>query len=141
MQAPNVPETLSSRVTLRTRWCDEDNQDVLNNAIYMTLFEEGRRAYFDELGQLEDNRFPFLLGQTNVRFLSPGRGGFEVSLELGTTHLGRTSFVQAYRLRGPDGTVWAEAEALLVCYDPSTGASQPMSGAFRAAIAAREGLA
>ncbi len=33
------------------------------------------------------------------------------SLELGTTHLGETSFTQAYRLRGPGGEVWAEAEA------------------------------
>jgi len=139
MNQPQVPEALSTRVTLRTRWCDEDNQAVLNNAIYMTLFEEGRRAYFDALGQLEGNRFPFLLAQTNVRYLRPGTGGVEVELELGTTHLGRTSFVQAYRLRGPDGEVWAEAEALLVCYDPETGSSLPMTDAFRAAIEGREG--
>jgi acyl-CoA thioester hydrolase len=140
MNDPQVPEALSTRVTLRTRWCDEDNQAVLNNAIYMTLFEEGRRAYFDALGLLEGNRFPFLLAQTNVRFLRPGAGGVEVELELGTTHLGRTSFTQAYRLRGPGGEVWAEAEARLVCYDPGTNASCAMAEGFRAAIASREGL-
>ncbi len=140
MEAPNVPETLSSRVTLRTRWCDEDNQAVLNNAVHLTLFEEGRREYFDQLGLIEENRFPFLLAQTKVRFLRPGQGGVAVELELGTTHLGRSSFVQAYRLRGPDQAVWAEAEALLVCYDPATGKSLPMTDAFRAAVAGREGL-
>lgn len=140
MNDPQVPETLSTHVSLRTRWCDEDNQAVLNNAIYMTLFEEGRRAYFDSLGLLEQNRFPFLLAQTNVRFLRPGAGGVEVELELGTTHLGTTSFTQAYRLRGPEGEVWAEAEARLVCYDPATNTSCAMGEGFRAAIAAKEGL-
>ena len=89
---------------------------------------------------LEQNRFPFLLAQTNVRFLRPGRGGVAIELDLGTTRLGRSSFQQAYRVRGPGGTVWAEAEALLVCYDPTTGASRPMTDAFRAALAGREGL-
>ena len=138
MNDPQVPELLSTRVRLRTRWCDEDNQAVLNNAVYMTLFEEGRRAYFEQLGLIEENRFPFLLAQTNVRFLRPGAGGVEVELELGTTHLGTSSFTQAYRLRGPDGEVWAEAEARLVCYDPSTNRSRAMQEAFRAAISARE---
>lgn len=138
MTDPQVPEGLSTRVSLRTRWCDEDNQAVLNNAVYMTLFEEGRRAYFEELGLIEHNRFPFLLAQTNVRFLRPGKGGVEVELELGTTHLGVTSFTQAYRLRGPGGNVWAEAEARLVCYEPTTGKSRRMDGKFRDAVSKRE---
>ena len=31
----------------------------------------------------------------------------------------------------------AEAEAALVCYDPTTGASRPMEDSFRAALARR----
>jgi acyl-CoA thioester hydrolase len=140
MNPPQVPETLGTTVGLRTRWSDEDNQSVLNNAVYLTLFEEGRLAYFTELGLMDGRRFPFLLAQTNVRFVKAGHGGAEVSLEMGTLELGRSSFVQAYRLRGPDGEVWAEAEALLVCYDPQTGRSRPMAPEFRAAIADRDGL-
>lgn len=30
----------------RTLWKDEDAQRVLNNATYLTLFEEARLAYF-----------------------------------------------------------------------------------------------
>lgn len=138
MKPPEVPDTLSTTLTLRTRWSDEDNQSVLNNAVYLTLFEEGRLGYFTGLGLVDARRFPFLLAQTNVRFVSVGHGGVEVSLEMGTLHLGRSSFVQAYRLRGPDGEVWAEAEALLVCYDPRTNRSQEMAPEFRAAIEARE---
>jgi acyl-CoA thioester hydrolase len=126
---------------VRSRWSDEDNQGVLNNAVYLTLFEEARHAYFDRLGLLEENRFPFLLAQSNVRFLRPGRGGVDVAVEVRTVRLGNSSFEQAYRLR-VDGTaeVWAEAEALLVAYDPASGARRPMSAKFRERIASLEGL-
>lgn len=136
MQPPVVPEAPQFTVRARTRWSDEDNQTVLNNAVYMTLFEEARFAFAEATGGLAANRFPFLLAQTNVRFLRPGRGGVEVTVELTTVHVGQSSFRQAYRVRGPGGEVWAEAEAALVCYDPETGASQVMDDTFRARLVA-----
>ena len=141
MQNPEVPADtdLSLRVRMHTRWSDEDNQSVLNNAVYMTLFEEARHAYFTGLGLLDANRFPFVLLQTNVRFLAPGRGGVDVEVALGTTHLGRSSFTQAYRLRecrqdGNPGDVWCEAEAILVAWDRERRSGCPMQEDFRAAI-------
>ncbi|MBK7645525.1 MAG: acyl-CoA thioesterase [Planctomycetes bacterium] len=143
MERPHVPEAsqFRFRVRLRTRWCDEDNQQVLNNAVYLTLFEEARLAYFTQLGFLRANQFPFLLAQTNVVFVALGRGGVEVDLEARTTSLGTTSFTQSYRvLDAARGTVWAQAEARLVIYDPGSGAKRAMEPAFRAAIAGFEGL-
>jgi len=137
MERPTVPVEPQFSVRLRTRWSDEDNQAVLNNAVYMTLFEEARHAFAAATGGLEGNRFPFLLAQTNVRFLRPGRGGCEVSVELSTVYVGTSSFHQAYRVRGPEGEIWAEAEAALVVYDPETGRSRPMDGAFRESLLAR----
>jgi acyl-CoA thioester hydrolase len=114
---------------------------VLNNAIYLTLFEEARLAYFTELGLLRENRFPFLLAQTNVVFLAPGKGGVEVELQARTSALGTTSFTQCYRVLEPAGVqVWAEAEARLVLYDPASGAKRPMPPEFARAIADFEGL-
>jgi YbgC/YbaW family acyl-CoA thioester hydrolase len=129
------------RARARTRWSDEDNQDVLNNAVYLTLLEEARHAYFRELGLLDGNRFPFLLAQCNLRFIAAGRGGAEVEIDIATTRLGSSSFCQAYRVRDAErGTVWAEAEAVLVCYHPESGRSAPMAPGFRAALARFEGL-
>lgn len=141
MQDPEVPdsEQLRFKLRLRTRWSDEDNQAVLNNAVYLTLFEEARHAYFQSLGLIQANQFPFLLAQTHIRFVAPGRGGVDVEVEMATLRLGNSSFEQAYRVRGlPDRRVWAEGRALLVCYDASNGGSRPMAPAFRAAIEARE---
>ena len=144
MHAPQVPESsrIRFRCKARTRWSDEDNQNVLNNAVYMTLLEEGRHAYFERLGLLELNHFPFVLASCNIRFVSPGRGGADVELEVVTTRLGTSSFEQAYRVREtPGGRVWCEAEAVLVIYDARNGRSAPMTSAFRSAVAEFEGLA
>ncbi len=140
METPRVPPSpeMPFKVRLRTRWSDEDTQHVLNNAVLPTLFEEARFAYFSSLSLLEDNRFPFVLAQTNVLYLAPGRGGREVEVEMATTSLGTSSFTQAYRVRdAATGDVWCEAESRLVCIDAS-GAKRAMDPTFRRAIAARE---
>lgn len=135
METPRPPDEPDFRVALRTRWSDEDNQAVLNNAVHLTLMEEARFAFFAARGLLDANRFPFLLAQANVRFVAPGRGGAEVVVELSTVEVGTTSFVQAYRIRAAaDGAVWCEAEARLVCYDPASGAKRPIPAALRAAL-------
>ncbi|MEO0651193.1 MAG: acyl-CoA thioesterase, partial [Planctomycetota bacterium] len=119
MQTPELPPPATFRFLthLVTRWVDEDNQAVLNNAVYLTLLEEARLRYFGGLELMEGARFPFVLAQCNLRFLRPGSGGTEVAVAVRTTHVGRSSLVQAYRL-GPSGEgPWAEAEALLVGWD------------------------
>ena len=144
MESPRVPsdELLRFRVRLRTRWSDEDNQNVLNNAVYLTLLEEARHAYFGKLGLLEGNHFPFVLAQTNVRFLAPGRGGVEVEVALATLGLGRSSFAQVYRVREIErALVLCEAEALLVAWDNARMQKAAIAAPFRAAVSAFEGLA
>jgi acyl-CoA thioesterase FadM len=141
MEAPRVPppERMSFRYPLRTRWADEDSMGVLNNAVYLTLFEEGRFRWCQELGLLGGfGSFAFVLAATNVRFVAPGRGGADVELQMTTTALGQKSFVQAYRVVAADGTTWVEAEAVMVTWDAARRRAGPMSDAFRAAVLARE---
>ncbi len=143
MEAPAVPPSsaLRFRARLATRWSDEDSVGVLNNAVYLTLLEEARYRYFDHLGLIRpDHRFRFLLGQTSIRFLAPGRGPAEIEIEMATTALGSKSFRQAYRILGPEGTAWAEAEAAMVIWDLERRRSAPIPPAFRQRVAAFEGL-
>jgi len=87
----------------RTRWCDEDNQGVLNNAVYLSLFEvrttmqrivansvcshvmifcfsqDARAEYFKHLNLFPaSQQSPFTLLKCDVRFASPGKGLAEV---------------------------------------------------------------
>lgn len=138
MENPRVPESRSIRfrVTLRTRWSDEDNQSILNNAVFLTLFEEARLRYFGDLGLMQGAMFPFVLAQTNVLFLAPGRGGVEVVVEAKTVLLGKSSFVQAYRVFDNAGVILCEAEARLVAWDNVAHTKGSMSDTFRERVAA-----
>lgn len=142
METPRVPASSSIRfrVTLHTRWSDEDNQGVLNNAVYLTLFEEARHRYFGDLGLLEGAMFPFVLAQTNVVFLAPGRGGVDVVVEARTVALGNSSFTQAYRVVDSSGVVWCEAEARMVAWDNQSRQKGSISSTFRERVAAFDGV-
>lgn len=143
METPQVPpsDALRFRVELATRWSDEDNQRMLNNAVYLTLLEEARHAYFTALDLLEDNRFPFVLAQTNIVFLAPGAGGAKVEVEAATVHLGTSSFTQVYRVREVKSRrILCEATARLVTWDGLRRARAPMEERFRLQIARFEGL-
>jgi acyl-CoA thioester hydrolase len=123
------------RYTLTTRWSDEDTQGVVNNAVYLTLFEEARYRLFRDLGLLDKNRFSFVLAQCNVLFVAPGRGGAEVIVEGATTDVGTTSFTQAYRLVDAlSGKVVCEAEARLVAWDNVKQEKAALSDEFRGGL-------
>ena len=77
----------------------------------------------------------------NIRFLCPGTGGVEVEIEACTTELGKSSFVQAYRVTEVEtGRLLGEAEALLVAWNNERRCKVPMAPTFRRRIAAFEGL-
>lgn len=134
------PERFRFETEASTRWSDEDNQGVLNNAVYLTLLEEARLAYFGSLDLLDGGRFPFVLAQCNLRFLRPGRGGERWRVAVATTHLGSSSFEQAYRVFAADGQPVAEAEAWLVGWDNRARQKCALSADFRLRVASREGL-
>ncbi len=118
--------------TERIRWVDLDAAGVLNNAVYLTLLEQARFAFFSELGLLEGAQFPFLLGDTHVRFLLPGGAGETVTIRTGVSRVGTKSFEMVYELESERG-VLARAEATLVWVD-SQLQSIPIPDAARALI-------
>lgn len=113
---------------------------MVNNAVYLTLLEEARRDYFTDLGLVTDNQFPFVLMQTNVRFLATTRGGDELEIELKTVALGQSSIRQLARIRETSAAgVVLEAEVLLVSWNNEERRKSPMSADFRRRVASFEG--
>ncbi|MBK8976932.1 MAG: acyl-CoA thioesterase [Planctomycetes bacterium] len=121
------------------RWRDVDAQGVVNNAVFLTLFEQARLAYFGPLGVLRGPGFPFLLAASTVQFRAPARCGDELRVAACVTRLGRSSFDMSYRVRrGGQGV--ADGSATLVWVDGELR-PMPIPSPVRAAIAAREGIA
>ncbi len=128
----------------RTRWVDLDAMGVVNNSVFLTMLEQARLAYFRALGGMDGDRFPFVLGQTTVRFVRPGRAGELLRIAARVARLGRASFEMEYRLDGDgagvaDPGVVAVATAQLVCVDAALQ-SCAIPAELRAAIAQFEGL-
>ena len=122
----------------RVRWCDLDAMGVLNNAVYLTLFEQARFHYFHALGLMAGARFPFVLAATRVDFLRPV--GADALLVIGArvTRLGRKSFSMEYEVRDRGESV-ATGEATLVCVDAALK-SVAIDDDFREAVAGFEGI-
>lgn len=121
------------------RWVDVDAMGVLNNSVYLTLFEQARFAYFAPLGVMRGEAFPFVLGSTAVRFEVPVRAGTELTIAARVTRLGTKSFDMDYTVRAGD-LVHARGSATLVWVDAQLR-SAPIPPALRATLAAAEGIA
>lgn len=121
------------------RWVDVDSEGVVNNAVYLSLMEQARFAYFEQLGLLAGGNVPFVLAETTVRFLRPGRLRMDVATAARVTRLGRTSFAMEFEVRA-DGGVLASGSAVLVYVDAALK-PVPIDALARTRIAAFEGIA
>jgi acyl-CoA thioesterase FadM len=111
---------------------------VVNNAVFLTLFEQARFGYFHALGVMSGETFPFVLGSTAARFESPGRSGMRVLIAARVVRLGNKSLDMDYVVRS-EGATLATGAATLVWVD-SQLRSTAIPDSVRAAIAAREGI-
>ena len=120
------------------RWVDVDSEGVVNNAVYLSLMEQARFLYFEQLGLLERQRVEFVLAEATVRFHRPGRLGMQTRVAAATIQLGTTSFRMGYEVLA-DNMVLASGEVALVYVD-SDLKPRPIPDAARAAISAFEGI-
>ncbi len=120
------------------RWVDVDSAGVVNNATYLSLMEQGRYLYFQHLGLMRDHAVPFLLAETTVKFLRPGRLGMRVEVAARVRTLGTSSFHMDFEVRAAD-EVLASAQAALVFVDAAMQPT-PIPDDWRATIAQFEQL-
>ncbi|MCJ0977254.1 acyl-CoA thioesterase [Rhodococcus sp. ARC_M12] len=127
--------------TLQVRWGDSDRLGHVNNTRFVEYLQEGRvqflNAVFGGPG-VEPAERPSGSGGAGVRgatvvrklttdFLHPilDDSG-PLSIELWITRVGTTSYGVRHVVTDRDGTVCAEAEALMVAFDLATSTSRPL---------------
>lgn len=120
------------------RWVDVDSEGVINNAVYLSLMEQARFLYFEHLGLLPDRKVPFVLAETTVKFLLPGRIGMRIEVAVATRSLGTTSFRMDYEVRAQQ-QVLATSQAALVFVDAALR-PRPIPADVREAIVGFEGM-
>lgn len=123
-------------VRIPLRWRDMDAYGHVNNAVYLNFLEEARDAWVEEvLGPVADDVWHFVLARVAIDFRSELKqedGEIVVRCRLGS--IGRSSIRTREEIRKLDGTISAEAEAVIVPRDPTTGTSRSLTPEEREAL-------
>jgi acyl-CoA thioester hydrolase len=122
---------------IEIRWRDVDAYRHVNNAVYATYLEECRDEWvIRALGGAGDP-WDFVLARVAIDFrqeLVQDDDAAVVSVSL--ERIGTSSLTLREEIRKLDGTVAAEAEAVLVARDRETGRSRPLTDDERSALEA-----
>lgn len=126
------------RREMPVRWVDIDSVGVLNNAVYLTFFEQSRYHYCEDLGLLVAGQFPFVLAETTARYHLPGRAGMVAHVGTRTVRIGHRSLEMEHEVTC-EGAVLCTGKAVLVYVDANLK-SCPVPEAHKDAIRAYESL-
>lgn len=115
---------------------DIDGFGHVNNAVYLSWFEEARTRYVVErLGVASLGEISFVLGATTIRYFSPVRMLERVELVCGPVRIGTKSWDFAYEGSVvDDGRLVVRGESTQVMYDYSRGVSIPIPESWRRAF-------
>ena len=109
---------------IEIRYGDLDPQDHVNNARYLTFFEQGRIHYMIHLGMFEDGQtfmdIGIILADAHLIFKEPIHFGQKVKVGVRISKLGNKSMTSEYVLVSEDGREFANGSSVLVTFDYRT---------------------
>lgn len=127
------PYTMPLRVTFR----DLDVLGHVNNAVYLTYFEQARIGYGLQLiGSPDVADLAFILAEATVTYLKPAFFGDDLLMGVRVAEIGTKSFVMEYGLQRPaSGEQIARGRTVQVWFNYATQRSEPVPQSFRDAVA------
>ena len=134
-------EGYSLAVPLEVRFRDMDSMGHVNNAVYLTYFENARIAYWRAVPGIRSRRnLDYILARAECDFRSPVTLDDELFCHIRVGWFGRTSFAFEYLLREErTGRVAAEGRTVQVMFDYATRKADPLDPDVKAAIEEFEG--
>ena len=106
------------------RWSDLDEFGVVNNAIFMTYFEQARVNLFAEFVGWNWKSVGVVVANVNMNFKTPIRMADNPSIYIRCTKIGSTSYTLDCLMseeRNGKEIIFAEASFVMVCFDFKTG--------------------
>jgi acyl-CoA thioester hydrolase len=129
---------------ITVRYGDLDPQGHVNNACYLTYFQEGRIAYIRSLGLWDGRSFldvGIILADSQVTFKKSIQYGQPVQVGVRVASLGHKSLRMEYCLEDMQtAEELATGSSVLVAYDYARQISIPVPDDWRQALSAFEGL-
>ena len=126
------------KTEVEVRFKDVDMMGHVNNANYLTYFEQGRVAYFRQLFEKQETQkdlFPFVVAEITIRFVSPAF--FDETLVVGvrTAEMGTKSFRMEYEIKEKKSKrLVATGHSVQVMYDYQTKATFPIPESLKEKI-------
>ncbi len=129
---------------IEVRYGDLDPQGHLNNAKYLTYFEQARVQYFYHLGLRKGTSFldiGVIMADVLLSFRAPVEFGTPVQVGVRIAQLGNKSLqVEQVVEDISNGTIFATGRVVLVAYDYHTRQSIPIPQEWRKVITEFENL-
>ncbi len=130
---------------IEVRYGDLDPQGHLNNAKFLTYFEQTRVRYFIHLGLFANDQsfmeMGIILAEVKVTFLAPVHFGTDVKVGMRVSRIGNKSMLSEYALiDAGTGQELATGSAVLVAFDYRERRTIPIPDEWREKIGAFENL-
>jgi acyl-CoA thioester hydrolase len=114
------------KVPIEIRFADIDSLRHVNNANYLTYFEQARIKYFNEVigGSIDWTEKGIILARAEIDFLMPIFLDDQVNIELKVSRIGNKSFDFTYSLfieKSGKETLSAQGKTVMVCINYKTG--------------------
>jgi len=126
-------EGYSLVVPIEVRFKDIDMMGHVNNAVYLTYFENARAAYWRALGAWTGRpERTYVLAQAECDYRSPATLDDDLGCHIRVTRLGSSSFAFQYLLRDETtGRTIVEGRSVQVMYDYDRGKPRPIDDDLR----------
>jgi len=126
---------------IEIRWRDMDAYRHVNNAVYLTYLEEVRDEWLEGVLGDAESVWDFVLARVAIDFRRELRQEDDaVLVRCRLARIGNSSIRTVEEIRTLDGTLAAEAEAVLVAREPGEGHSRPLTAQERASFEREESI-
>ena len=125
------------KMKLDIRWSDMDEMRHVNNAVYLTYFEQARVYYFHEACEWNWKEIGAILANAHIDYLKPVVFPNPTFVYVRTSKLGNKSFETSYLITSVVNGVeelTTTGYATMVLFDYKTNKSMPMPDNLRDTI-------
>ncbi len=127
---------------IEIRYADLDPQGHVNNARFLTYFEQARVQYLIELGLFSKQQsfleIGIIIAEATITFKAPVYFGTRARVGVCVSRLGTKSMTMEYELTDSDGIVYATGSTAVVTFDYQSHATIPLPETWREKILAFE---
>ncbi|MFN4292629.1 MAG: acyl-CoA thioesterase [Thermoflexales bacterium] len=123
--------------TLQVRFRDLDAYNHVNNAVYLTYFEEARIAFITAIGMrgLFSPERSTVIARAEIDYRAPAQLGDRLDIAVSVGEIRNTSYELHYRItRQADGALIATGKTVQVCFNFVLNAPTRLPEAWRALL-------